>query len=325
MTELKEALKVRPEEGATEYAERIEGVLERHEQETGERISPRSFLDGEGPSEVLERVKKLDEADEIRWADRERTRSKGSSTSKADKDTSLAGEKSSRSYRIKSQRRDVERIVADFEGAEKKLYRADGSKVYGDEEHAERLAKLREEFSEKLGKVVSEVEQDAQEYDKEALVFSYTDLASQVPASERGRLEASRPFVKEDCEDMAVPELTERISAVSAGTDRVAKVLHARYARRRLEALNAESNRLAREGRQARPGAAQEARSLAEAVASLEEQLKDPKVEERRQAAQEAAKASRQLVREARKRQGKLDGTAEIAREMQAQATHAAF
>lgn len=328
MTELKEELKVRPEEGATEYAERVEGVLERHEQETGEKISPRSFLDGEGPSEVLERVRKLDEAEKTRWADWDRARSKGSSTNPsngATKDTSLAGEKSSRSYRIKSQRRDVERIVADFEGAEKKLYRADGSKVYGDEEHAERLAKLREEFSEKLGKVVSEVEQDAQEYDKEALAFSYTDLASQVPASERGRLEASREFVREDCEDMAVPALAERISAVSAGSDKVARALHARYGRRRLEALNAESNRLAQEGRPARPGAAQETRSLAEAVASLEEQLKDPKAEERRQAAQEAAKASRRLIIDARRQQGRLDGTAEIAKEVQSQATHAAF
>lgn len=282
-------------------------------------------MDDEGPSEVLERVKKLDEADEIRWADRERTRSKGSSTSKADKDTSLAGEKSSRSYRIKSQRRDVERIVADFEGAEKKLYRKDGSKVYGDEEHAERLGRLREEFSKKLGKVVSELEEDAEEYEKEALAFSYTDPASQVPASERSKLETSRAFVREDCEDMAVPALAERISAVSAGSDKVARALHARYGRRRLEALNAESNRLAQEGRPARPGAAQETRSLAEAVASLEEQLKDPKVEEKRQAAQEAAAKSRQLVRDARRQQGRLDGTAEIAREMQARATHAAF
>lgn len=328
MTELKEALKVRPEEGATEYAERIEGVLERHEQETGERISPRSFLDGEGPSEVLERVKKLDEADKIRWADRDRARSKGSSTNSSNgstKDTSLASEKSSRSFRLKSQERDVEQAVSAFEEAEKKLYRKDGTKAYGDAEHAEGLAKLREEHSGKLAQVISEVEQDAQEYEREALSYTYQDPASQVPASERGRLETSRPFVKEDCEDMAVPELTERISAVSAGTDRVAKVLHARYARRRLEALSAESNRLAREGRPARPGAAQETRKLAEAVATLEDQLKDPKTEERRQAAQEAAKASRQLVRDARRQQGRLDGTAQRAREMQAQATRAAF
>jgi hypothetical protein len=70
-----------------------------------------------------------------------------------------------------------------------------------------------------------------------------------VPSSERGRLEATRAFVKEDCEAMSILTLAERVSAVSAGSDRVAKVLHARYARRRLGALDAEALGLAAEER----------------------------------------------------------------------------
>jgi hypothetical protein len=124
---------------------------------------------------------------------------------------------------------------------------------------------------------------------------------------------------------MSVPALSERISAVSAGSDKVAKVLHARYGRRRLEALNAESNRLAREGQPAGPEAAREIRPLSEAVAALELQLKDTKTEERRQAAQEAAKASRKLIRDARGQQSKVDGTAELARQRQAEMTRAVF
>lgn len=330
MTILKDELKVRPDEGAVEYAERTEAVLEQHYEETGERIHSMAMLPDEGPGETLERIKMLREADNIREAGRTRrseSRDKQAdrTNQKKEKDVSSAAEKSSRSFRLKSQERDVERAASAFEEAQKKLYRTDGSKVYGDEEHAERLGKLREGLTEKIGKVVSEAEADAKSYEKEALAFSYTDPASQVPASERGKLETSRAFVKEDCEDLAVPALTERISAVSAGSDRAAKILHARYGRRRLDAINAESNRLASEGQPAGPEAAQEARSLAEAVATLEEQLKDPKTEDRRQAVEEAAKASRQLVRDASRRRGELDGTAEQARQGQAGMAHAAF
>ena len=39
-------------------------------------------------------------------------------------------------------------------------------------------------------------------YEREALSFSYTD-----PTQERGHLEASRTFVREDCEDTAFADL----------------------------------------------------------------------------------------------------------------------
>ncbi len=275
---------------------------------------------------MLARMKILGEADNIRKADRERgEKTSTSPTSEANKDTSEAAEKSRRSYRLKSQGRDVQRAGDAFEDAEKKLYRSDGTKLFSDEEHAARLTKLREEFAGKVEKVVSEAETDAKGYEREALASLYTDPASQVSASERGKLETSRAFVKEDAEDMSVPALSERISAVSAGSDKVAKVLHARYGRRRLETLNAESNRLAREGQPAGPEAAREIRTLTEAVAALELQLKDTKTEERRQAVEEAAKASRKLIRDARGQQSKVDGTAELARQRQAEMTRAVF
>ena len=69
---------------------------------------------------------------------------------------------------------------------------------------------------------------------------------------------------------MPVPALTERISAVSAGSDKVAQVLHARYGRRRLEALDDETLGLASEGRAPGAEAAAERRRLAEAVSDLE-------------------------------------------------------
>jgi hypothetical protein len=66
MTELREELKVRPEEGAVDYAERVEAVLEEHRVQTGERLTAHGTMPGEGPGEVLERMKVLKMADGIR-------------------------------------------------------------------------------------------------------------------------------------------------------------------------------------------------------------------------------------------------------------------
>ena len=57
MKTLKDELRVKPEESAVEYAERIEGVLERHELETGEKVNSRLLVEGEDTSDLLERVK----------------------------------------------------------------------------------------------------------------------------------------------------------------------------------------------------------------------------------------------------------------------------
>ncbi len=220
----------------------------------------------------------------------------------------------SRGSRAKSQERDVEKAVEEFEAAKKRLYRRDGSRVYGEAEHAERLGKLAAELRERAEAVAAEAQGDAEGYDRELLALSYTDPAETVAAPERGRLEAARAFIKEDCEDMSVPALTERISAVGAGSDRAAKVLHARYGRRRLEVLDAESNRLASEGRPAGAEVAAERRGLGEAVSALEAQLEDPKRAERAERIKEAAAESRRVAREARRKLSDANGTSEAAR-----------
>ncbi|MEJ7872826.1 MAG: hypothetical protein WKF67_11265, partial [Rubrobacteraceae bacterium] len=74
MTELREELKIRPDEGAVDYAERVEAVLEEHRKETGERLTAHGTMPGEGPGEVLERMKVLKTADGIRASERARRR-----------------------------------------------------------------------------------------------------------------------------------------------------------------------------------------------------------------------------------------------------------
>jgi hypothetical protein len=80
MTELREELKPSPDEDDLEYAERTKAALERYQRETGERLHSWSMLPGEGPGETLERIRKLEEADKIRAASRERRRAKDKET-----------------------------------------------------------------------------------------------------------------------------------------------------------------------------------------------------------------------------------------------------
>ncbi len=124
----------------------------------------------------------------------------------------------------------------------------------------------------------------------------------------------------------ALPALVERISAVSAGSDKVAKVLHARYGRRRVEALDAESDGLARAGTPVGAEAAQEHRLLRDAVSGLEEQLKDPKRAEREKALKEATAQSRRVALAARRRLSDVDrSAAEAARRANREQTMSTF
>jgi len=109
------------------------------------------------------------------------------------------------------------------------------------------------------------------------------------------------------------------------GSDKVAKVLHARYARTRLETLKNESSRLAGEGRPAGADKARENRALGEAVASLEAALEDPKAAKRAQGLKEAASESRRVARAAKTRLSEFDGADEAARERQRAVTRGTF
>lgn len=228
--------------------------------------------------------------------------------------------------RLGGHRRGLEQAATILKAEQQKLYRKDGTKFYGDEEQSERLESLQEEFKEKIERLVSEAEEDAKGYEQEAHSYTYTDPTKDLTSSEREHLNSSRPFVAEDCERLSVEDLADRIEAVSYGTDKVAKVLHARYGASRLSQIDELLDEEASTGRRL-PGLSENARShvsgLRAAVGELRGEVKDPKVEKRRQDAQEAAKASRQLVRDARARKSELDGTAERASRREAERVQA--
>jgi hypothetical protein len=67
-------------------------------------------------------------------------------------------------------------------------------------------------------------------------------------STERDRLSASLPLVREDCEEMALPALIERLKAVAVGSDEVAKILHARYGKSRAEEMERKIAQAAKSG-----------------------------------------------------------------------------
>ena len=333
MTELKEELKARDGEGPVEYAERVEALLEEHRRQTGERLTAHETMPGESPSEVLERLPMLKVADGIRASQRARRRAERSARQTGQtnrgKDSSVtkdAADEGTRRFRLAGQEHDVERAVSGFEEAKKRLYRKDGSKVYGEEEHTERMEKLVSGLREKVEAVTKEAEEDATGYEREVLALSYTDPTKGLTGEGRERLTASAPLVKEDCEGMAPSSLVERLRAVSAGKDKVAKVLHARYARSRYEAESARVAEQARNGTRNVPATDTAAlRRVLELAQEIEGQLGDPESERRREAFTEAAKKSRETIRTARRRLSEADGTGERARREMAERVRAGF
>lgn len=116
--------------------------------------------------------------------------------------------------------RNLERAVARFEEGQEKLYRKDGSRYFGDEEHREREERLVSEFGERVDAIISEAEGEATRHEEEALALSYEDPTAGLTAGERSRLADARVFVQEDCVELPLTALEERLRALSLGEDR---------------------------------------------------------------------------------------------------------
>ncbi len=326
MTELRDELKIGADEGPVDYVERAEAVLERHREETGERLTLWGEMPGERPGEVLARFEVLREVDGIRAAEWDRRHGQPTDQHTRQKKKNML------IFRTKSQEKDVERAVSAFEAEKKRLFRSDGSKVYGKEEHAERLGKLTDGFREKVEAVAEEAARDAEGYEREVLALSYQDPLKSLMTSERERVSASMPFVKEDFETQPLAALVERMRAVAAGMDKPSKLLHARYGLRRYEMETARLGeaRLASQGQSTdgNPVGTTDTAALRELKTAAEEiaqELKDPADERGREAAQEAARKSQRIVTTSRSRLSQADGTAERVRREHAGVIQATF
>jgi hypothetical protein len=221
---------------------------------------------------------------------------------------------------MSERKRRATRALSTFEAARQTLYRPDGSPVYGDAEHQERMQEIVSELRDTLEYEIEGAREAAAEYEQEALALSYTDPTKGLATSaDRERFSASLPLIREDCQTMPLPSLVAQLKAVAAGSDKVPKVLHARYATMRADAEDARLRELARNGNGS-PAAVEASRLLNELRAvtvELELQTQDEDRAKRREAAEEGAQRNRRLASELRRMLSSADGTSESAREAQ--------
>ncbi len=99
-----------------------------------------------------------------------------------------------------------------------RLYRSDGSQVFSDEEHAERLGKLTEGLREKAEAVAAEARSDVIGYEREVLALSYADFASLEAALEDPKAAKRAQGLKEEIKtviaDVRGGEHIARIAAI---------------------------------------------------------------------------------------------------------------
>jgi hypothetical protein len=213
----------------------------------------------------------------------------------------------------------VERAIRKFEQSKAQLFRNDGSPVYSEEEHQERLGALVSELHQEGEAQIEAARQQAEEYDQEALGLSYVEPTKGLSSTERERFSTSMPLIREDCEVMPLRTLVAQLRAVGVGSDRVPKLLHARYGAMRVEAEEANLAERTQNGASDTALAADAAalRQLREAVSELEGQTRDEQRAKRRVEAEEAATRNRRLAVELRRRLSEADGGAQSAREAQ--------
>ena len=115
------------------------------------------------------------------------------------------------------------------------------------------MERLVSELREEVRLEIEGAEEEAASHEQEALGLSYTDPTKGLTTTELGRLSAAAPLVREDCETMDPASLVERLRAVAAGSEKPSKILHARYAASRAEAMARRMSEAAQGGRRVSP------------------------------------------------------------------------
>jgi hypothetical protein len=197
-----------------------------------------------------------------------------------------------------------------FEQQKKGLYRSDGEKLFSDVEHEEMMGRFLGELRSAIERQIERAEEDYQAYTEEECSYSYQDPTATLSADERSRLTSSAVFVREDVDEMSLDQLENRLRALVVGDQKVAKVLHARYAARRLTQLDdaAAGGQLGQDDMRALG-------AIDKLVSQLEEQIADKGVRERRDKAAARAARAKAVAWHLKGMLSEADGTDQRARE----------
>ncbi len=134
----------------------------------------------------------------------------------------------------------VSNAEATYTAAKKALLAPSGARLYGDEEHARRAAEARTTYLrtyDEAGEAAqAEVDVAQRELDR-----AFADPTGKLATDELARANALRAFVAEDCDQLPLGTLADRVEDARTG-DRATQYLHWRYAAQRLEKERAGDN-----------------------------------------------------------------------------------
>jgi hypothetical protein len=191
----------------------------------------------------------------------------------------------------------IDHSVAMFERDKAKLYRPDGSTVYGEAEHQERLAGLLARFDEGVADVTEAAEEAIAAAGRDLDGLRGSDPLDTLSGDDLARANALRPFVAEDGEHLPPARVAERARAALARKDRPQALLWLRAIERRLEGLR---------GRGPGDPAAAE---LLPARRDLEAFFDDPKAREKRERLRQRAESAKVLRGEVLRTRSRVDGS----------------
>jgi hypothetical protein len=128
-----------------------------------------------------------------------------------------------------SQREQMDRAVERYEKATAELYRSDGTKLYSDEEHAERERAIRSEFKAAVDAIEQDVDSLIAAAKESLLIAESSDPTDALTTEELASANARRPFVSDEVFTLPMEKLVDRCRAVLAQGDRPAMFLYALY------------------------------------------------------------------------------------------------
>ncbi len=201
------------------------------------------------------------------------------------------------------EKQQMEQAMERQEARRGQLYREDGARLFGGEEHEERERSIKQEFNATMDAIESSVDAKIASAEESLLVMENADPTDLLSTEELSSASARRPFVSDEVYTMELDKLADRCRAVLAQGERPVMFLYALYANQRVggDAGSPAGEYLEKKygngettfgGEGSATGAKAEA--VREVVAELRRKL-DPDGEKKREAARKAVEESRSL------------------------------
>ena len=128
----------------------------------------------------------------------------------------------------------IEEAASRREQQEAQLYLDDGTKLYGDEEHKERMAAIKREHAASFDRIESEIGERVAAAEEALLVAEHVDPAAGLSTDELQRASAMNAFVAGEVEGLSLADLARRCRAAASSGDKGAMYALAHHADRRV-------------------------------------------------------------------------------------------